>query len=485
MPPPSPQPPTIRLPWVEPLVPPRGRSLPQHGLLIYDPPVGPPRLPGSPPARHLTTGANRELWEMMIPSLRDVPDAVSVALGYTNERIQPVPVRLHDLAQTLAPIRDPTGTSESSAIARVAAPSIPLRWHPSLRDAIRTGTAILQALDNMANRDTGVQVYPNGYTPILCGLETNVQFRRVHGHWSKPNQIFWPGGMPRPAPNAHYVGFEFEAEFPDRNMRIDEIVGSLFYASDSLSIGPVLAPEHQSGYLRMNREPHLHVETDGTIQSGYEIVTMPHRLGHPSTYTAMETIFGTIMNLGGHNQPNTCGMHMHMSKSILRWPDRTLQELVYDVVDRFDALLLKYVKNNSSYYYHFTGRVVPPDGMAVVSFNRDNERYRHINWRNQQTLEFRWPGPHRFSDARWPNVIMDVCHAIVRCALTLVSQLRAPGRSLSAQRITTPGYSYVRADAIWAMRMLQRIICDSPDEFPYAYHHFFQSPLVPDGFVII
>lgn len=482
----------IQLPWIDPLALPIGRDVSTgEGVIAYKPPSQIQTLGGvralAPPDLILP-GAPKEVWALACPELNspECADAISVALGIDSagEAYAPRAVRLHHLRGFDNSTASSISTAERARIERLGCP---LHLHPMLRGASFGRLA--------ANPDFTGNVVPWSAVPARVRRlhQMEEDDRTVHVYGDSPDLIFWPKGSPDPENGKTYIGFEFEAQ---RGHASDaQILSSLFRNSDIMnpysgSIPGTILP-------RMN---HLHVGRDSTVGDGHEVITMPHELGHPSTYEAMSTIYQTLMAKGAHNRGNCCGMHMHMSNTIIKQlamrvdsPNQARNmssrvRHVENVLNRFNALVLKWCESQvGGIYKFFTGRRGPTHYADVTFGVQRRNRRTHINWSNDDTLEFRWPGPNDFQHADWPNVISDICAAMIECTRAIITQERNPQRSVHARNITSDNDHAVLSPQgmAWAMQSLQRIIFDGFDQFPFAYAYFFTNPRVPTNFILI
>jgi len=468
---PQPQP-TISLPWIEPLIWNASNSLPtQLGTRLYQP------CGQSTSINPIPSNSSRWVWATAFPQLNQVPDAVSMGLDLdTNtNRVVPVPVRLHDLPVFLGNHSAAVTTPASRRIHESLGGALCMRLHPRVY-ALPAERIIPASM----RYEGGVLVRDTSPSTQLFNRLTSYPPRRVMQHWCKPTQHFWPSLQP----NGVYVGFEFEALFPDHSNRREQIIDALFLTSDSLTVGHT-----PSGRGECARLPHLHVEVDGTVDTGYEIVTMPHMFGEPSTHEALTRIFQTLMDLGAHNRSHKCGMHMHMSRTVFQNIRGISIEQVNNILHRFNALVLVWCENHPNMravYPFFTGRA-QSSTYAIASTEPSGQRYHHINWANDKTVEFRWPGPNKFKFAWWPCVVADICHAMVECTRMLVRQRAAHTGSPSARAVYAARYFAAngRDDTAWAMQSLQRVVLSMPDVYPYAYRYFFENPDVPQGFILL
>lgn len=479
MPPPSSTAYGITLPWVEPMVPPLGGTPPTDGILAMA-----MRPPGAMTYATIMSNANRDAWATIVPELLTTPDAVSVGLGLNESRDawRLYPVRLHELPDMLEVLTVPRSSELDQALTQLR---LPVRLHPCARALAQVTSPLPRRTEHdlqaVVTHQAAMRNMVGGNTVLVQGRNS----RQVHEHWHKPEPIFWPAGSDEPAAGKVYVGFEFEASFPSVDARHDRILHALFAVSDQLN-PPLSTSRLQSSTRWM---PRLHVEHDGSVDSGYEIVTMPHELGHPDTSVAMKSIFGELMALEAHNRTNCCGMHMHMSRTILQrvhGPIFRDIDWLRAVIHRYSALVLMAASRVPRHYRFLTGRKEEQFHARADLVLPSSGRYHHINWANEHTIEFRWPGPLKFTRADWPLIVADLCHAMVVIAARVKRQSTQQTGSRSAIRVGAPRYvsSASNADMDWAIRSLQRTIAAEGDQFPFAYEYFFNNPAVPSGFII-
>jgi hypothetical protein len=181
-------------------------------------------------------------------------------------------------------------------------------------------------------------------------------------------------------------------------------------------------------------------------------------------------------------------MHMHLSRQYLTrmQPSHSNNDTFNAVIDGLASLILQHAAARISapnVFMHLTGRRSPSDYASITESNR-NARFRHINWGNHATVEFRFPGPHGFQNPSWPCVIHDICLAMVDTAALLLrtpyASLSQPSQGLRDRIMCGSVYGSSTAPLrARAMCCMLRVIAAAPDQYPFAFAHIFATPNAP------
>lgn len=304
-------------------------------------------------------------------------------------------------------------------------------------------------------------------TPITVPTGVTVEVERIseyriHSHSRKPGVVFFTGNtISNRQPPGIYLGYELESAYPSSE-HVNSCLLGLFNLDYSLNQGDPFR---------------MHVETDSSIgNNGLEIVTRPHAAGHASSYTFLKKMFRVIKAAGGHNNRNTCGMHVHMNRSAEPW-------LVYRSSSTPEARILDYLtagyclfaQQSSRRMMQMTGRSQRSTYSRTESSQQfcqhGGDRYRHINWSNEKTIEFRFPGPHNFDNPEWPCIVMDILVGLIETTNVLSGMYAAGGLSPLGRTFveTTARSQTMHIDStIWyAVHALLTVMNDLEHKFLY------------------
>lgn len=196
--------------------------------------------------------------------------------------------------------------------------------------------------------------------------------RIIHNYDFRPRGGFTYHGYD---PNNVYLGFELEVECFEGNLD-----------SDAERVRNVLEIEQNRGYLKY----------DGSLNHGFEIVSQPHTLAEFQEHFPFEVI-KNLQQTGYRSwDTDTCGFHVHVSKSAFGWNNRArIQE---GRVEAHALRFLKLIYDNDRYVRRLAGRSSDQwasfdDKRALipkVKHGRQvNSRYSAVNVSNPDTFEVR------------------------------------------------------------------------------------------------
>jgi len=166
--------------------------------------------------------------------------------------------------------------------------------------------------------------------------------------------------------------------------------------------------EYVSDRVDEMRGEYCHCEHDGSLDTGFEIITQPMTLAAHKAANWGEML-DKISELGGHSHDtDTCGLHVHVSRAALGNDDdaRTLCiAKILEFVERFQQELSCFARRditscnwarrtNYGYSPNDSSRTARRKARAVQSsqgFNcHDDRRYKCVNLQNAKTVEFRF-----------------------------------------------------------------------------------------------
>lgn len=279
------------------------------------------------------------------------------------------------------------------------------------------------------------------------GSSDRHEWRRVQHHGFKPDPYFYGKGRWGISPRARtlYAGIELEMDLPSENANAI-MQRAIFSVADEF--GP-------PGAVNGSAHERLHIEQDGSLgEHGLEVVLMPHEVHSLHGEAFWRRVYQTACSLGATNSRGRAGMHIHVSAAAVfarpnhigtePFDDNGFKETTALLIDLITAMLaggpnlwpLQPNHQACSKVCVFGRNANWTGQFAEVSFSlfnpqpglRQLERYRHVNWNNHATIEFRLFGPNGF-DARhdWINICTQLVSAIVQLArATALDLIRNP-----------------------------------------------------------
>ena len=139
----------------------------------------------------------------------------------------------------------------------------------------------------------------------------------------------------------------------------------------------------------------FHMETDGSLDNGIEIISEPCTLEYHKEKFDWDGITEAVRRCGGKsNDVSTCGLHIHFNKSY--WgnnQDANSLKLLY-IFEKFWSELVKFSRRNGDHWQHYAQRYnddfVPCDDIPQkVRETRDKGRYFAVNLMPSDTIEIR------------------------------------------------------------------------------------------------
>lgn len=283
-------------------------------------------------------------------------------------------------------------------------------------------------------------------------------WRQQQRHGLKPHAQFY-GKTSVTAGTGLYAGIEMEMELPSHDVR-QHMMRTLYAVCDEFT--PVTEPAYRE---------RLHVESDSSLnQYGLEVVLMPHEVHSFHGEQFWRRIWQAACAAGASNTGGRAGMHIHVSANAALRPPPTgvpcSNDEYSDTVGLLIDLVTGMLAGGPAWRYN-------PNGVNVKSvvfgrptdwggsFGQPNfslmcprpglswERYRHVNWNNTKTIEFRIFGPRGFQAVfDWLNIATQLASAIVQFSRALATHLI----TLGASRGT--GVAFYEALPDWLRPML-------------------------------
>lgn len=162
----------------------------------------------------------------------------------------------------------------------------------------------------------------------------------------------------------------------------------------------------------------VYLKDDGSVSSGFEMVTHPMSFGYWATEFPWET-FNALRDSGAYEH-RSCGIHVHASRSGFSGAAHQHRWLAF--FDRNQAQIEKIARRSGSSYARF-GQLTPADKKSVAR-RKDHEspayhqRYSAVNVNNRHTYEVRI-----FATSIDPNVVFSAV-SFVAATVEYTRQLR-------------------------------------------------------------
>ena len=141
---------------------------------------------------------------------------------------------------------------------------------------------------------------------------------------------------------------------------------------------------------------HMYIKTDGSLNTGMELVTHPMTLDYHINHMSWAEICEKAVRLGYRShKTTTCGLHIHVNRTAFG-SDRDEQEIcisrILFFVERFWQELLRFSRRTESQINRWAARYGMKDNPKQVLDNaksKGNGRYASVNLCNYSTIEFR------------------------------------------------------------------------------------------------
>lgn len=181
---------------------------------------------------------------------------------------------------------------------------------------------------------------------------------------------------------------------------------SIFYGEGPLYLGVELeldeggcssANAKEILNLANREDERVYCKHDGSLTDGFEIVTHPLTLRYHQTQMPWESILKKAATLGYlSHQANTCGLHVHVSRSALgateEERDATISRILYFFEKHWEELL-KFSRRSQRQLERWAARYGYKDQpMEILEHAKEgcrSSRYTSVNLQNHSTIEFR------------------------------------------------------------------------------------------------
>ena len=199
--------------------------------------------------------------------------------------------------------------------------------------------------------------------------------------------------------DVHEYGYKPAAEFYDSHQN-----GGYHELPDELYMGFELevdgnAPGIQDEKVAQTIDCHMpgvYCKHDGSLDNGVEIVSHPGTLEyHERHEEEFKRLMGVLGYYGYEDEYYTCGLHVHVNRSFMRGKDHAIAKLVC-LSDRFYDELMTFARRpNESQSWcraNYEDEDCENSQDYEDTYGDDDhyfERYRAINLRNSDTIEFR------------------------------------------------------------------------------------------------
>jgi hypothetical protein len=199
--------------------------------------------------------------------------------------------------------------------------------------------------------------------------------RYIHEHHEWEGRLsFYPEATRDEKPDALYLGVELETEYRDMGDVADEL------------------------YELSNYESLFHLENDGSLNNGIEIITMPMTLDYHVNDFRWDRITKTVMaHKGKSHDTSTCGLHIHFnSKYFGDMYDEDVLKLLF-IFERFWHKFVKFSRRTEESLDRWARRYcdISIDNNTRNQMRREINtvkcagRYLAVNIENDNTIEIR------------------------------------------------------------------------------------------------
>lgn len=141
---------------------------------------------------------------------------------------------------------------------------------------------------------------------------------------------------------------------------------------------------------------HIYCKNDGSIDDGFEIVSHPMTPEYHADTMPWQKVFNEAIRMGYHShQTSTCGLHIHVNRSVFGSTydeqEEAIARVVYFVENHWNELL-KFSRRTESSMNRWANRY----GISTTAKdtyknakNNHSGRYAAVNLENHSTIEFR------------------------------------------------------------------------------------------------
>lgn len=190
----------------------------------------------------------------------------------------------------------------------------------------------------------------------------------INDYYYKPTPIFYGKG-------SQFMGVELE---------IDEAGKSNFNANQIQNIANI-------------GTEHIYCKHDGSLNSGFEIVTHPMTLQYHQEKMPWEGILRKAVQLNyKSHQSETCGLHIHINRTAFGYTESEQDTVIARILYFFEKHweeLLKFSRRTQNQLEQWATRYgykeQPKDILNHAKGSYNTSRYKCINLHNEETIEFR------------------------------------------------------------------------------------------------
>ena len=144
------------------------------------------------------------------------------------------------------------------------------------------------------------------------------------------------------------------------------------------------------------KETHIYCKHDGSIDSGFEIVSHPMTLDYHTNCMPWQELFRKALSMGYYlHQTDTCGLHIHVNRNIFgkiyQDQEDAISRVVYFVENHWNELL-KFSRRTEANMNRWASRYgISTTAKDTYKKAKDKHcgRYVAVNLENYSTIEFR------------------------------------------------------------------------------------------------
>lgn len=223
-----------------------------------------------------------------------------------------------------------------------------------------------------SSRSEAVERDGQWYHPLFVPV-----IHRIQKHNYRPEPIFHKAGDDGPNTRL-FFGVELEIEGGgETHVHCDQIL-TIPNPSDK-------PPEHVA-----------YGKHDGSVDRGFEIVTHPASYNYHIQTFPWDEMLAECKRLGYRRNPNTCGLHVHISKNFFGQSelrqDLGVMKLLF-LVERFWDYLLTFSRRTEEQLERWASRYgmqeTPRKLLEYAKHQNSSSRYKAVNLANDHTVEIR------------------------------------------------------------------------------------------------
>ena len=152
-------------------------------------------------------------------------------------------------------------------------------------------------------------------------------------------------------------------------------------------------------------EPLIYIKEDGSLDEGFEVVTMPLTLQYHLEHMPWRDLAKEALYMGYlSHKAGTCGLHCHINRTFFgntyEEQERNISKVLF-LVEKYWEELLRFSRRTQGQMDHWAARYgfkEHPEQVMDYAKNCGRGRYACVNLQNEHTIEFRmWRGTLKYN----------------------------------------------------------------------------------------